>query len=117
MTVTPDVSWRIERPSEHRYILRTSCATPGRDVAEHVEVDASQAGPLTRNLPQDAVIRPGEGVDMLIQGTWEASGARQSVQLPRTPRIRQGVCRMVGRSRLRSTTKSPSTAGAPRGCR
>jgi hypothetical protein len=62
----PDVSWRIERPGENRYVLRNT----GSDVAEHVEVDPSQAGPIARNLPQDAVIRPGEGADMLIMGTW-----------------------------------------------
>ncbi len=62
----PDVSWRIERPVENRYVLRNT----GTDVAEHVEVDSSQAGPITRNLPQDSVIRPGEGVDMLIMGTF-----------------------------------------------
>jgi hypothetical protein len=62
----PDVSWRIEQPDKNRYVLRNT----GTDVAEHVEVDASQAGPVTRNLPQDAVIRPGEGADMLILGTW-----------------------------------------------
>lgn len=64
----PDVSWQIERPSGgDRYVLRNT----GSDVADHVEVDASQAGPIHRNLPQDAVIRPGEGVDMLIKGTWQ----------------------------------------------
>jgi hypothetical protein len=62
----PDVSWRIEHPSGNRYILRNI----GTDVAEHVEVDASQAGPVTRNLPRDAVLRPGEGADMLIVGTF-----------------------------------------------
>ncbi|MEM6110688.1 hypothetical protein AAHS21_31400 [Mycobacterium sp. 050272] len=62
----PDVSWRIEKPGGDRYILRNT----GTDVAEHVEVDATQVGPIHRNLPQDAVIRPGEGVDMLIKGTW-----------------------------------------------
>jgi hypothetical protein len=61
-----DVHWRIENPSGNRYVLRNV----GTDTAEHVEVDASQAGRVTRNLPQDAVIRPGEGADMLIMGTW-----------------------------------------------
>jgi hypothetical protein len=62
----PDVSWHIERPDENRYVLRNT----GTDVAEHVDVDPSQVGAITRNLPQDAVIRPGEGVDMLIMGAW-----------------------------------------------
>jgi hypothetical protein len=64
----PDVTWHIERPaSGDRYVLRNT----GSQVAEHVEVDASQAPPIHRNLPQDAVIRPGEGVDMLLKGTWQ----------------------------------------------
>ena len=62
----PDVRWRIERPSENRYVLRNI----GTAVAVRVEVDPQQAGPVTRNLPQGAVIRPGEGCDMLIMGTW-----------------------------------------------
>jgi hypothetical protein len=61
-----DINWRIEHPGENRYVLRNT----GTDIAEHVEVDRAQAGPVNRNLPRDAVIRPGEGVDMLIAGTW-----------------------------------------------
>ena len=61
-----DVSWRIERPSKNRYLLRNS----GTDVAEHVEVDPSRAG-VARHLPEDAVIRPGESAEMLIMGTWQ----------------------------------------------
>lgn len=63
---SPDVSWRIERPSENRYILRNT----GTATANHVAVDPGQAGPITRHLPTDSVIRPGEGADMLIMGTW-----------------------------------------------
>jgi len=65
-TRAPNVTWRIERPEGDRYVLRNT----GTDIAEHVEVDPSQAPPINRNLPEDAVIRPGEGVDMLIKGTW-----------------------------------------------
>ena len=64
--VPPDVSWQIEHPSGSRYVLRNT----GTDVADHVEVDATQAGPISRNLPKDSVIRPGQGVDMIIAGTW-----------------------------------------------
>jgi hypothetical protein len=63
----PDVSWRIERPSDNRFILRNT----GTDIAEHVEVDPSQVGAIARNLPRDAVIRPGEGVDILMMTTWQ----------------------------------------------
>lgn len=66
LTQSPNVSWRIEKPEGARHVLRNT----GTDVAEHVEVDASQAGPITRNLPRDATIRPGEGHEMLIKGTW-----------------------------------------------
>lgn len=61
-----DVRWRIENPSGNRYVLRNT----GTSVAEHVEVDAAGAGPVSRNLPRDSTIRPGEGHDMLIMGTW-----------------------------------------------
>ncbi|HEX3731329.1 MAG TPA: hypothetical protein VHU91_00145 [Mycobacteriales bacterium] len=63
----PDVSWIIEHPEKNRYVLRNT----GTDVAEHVEVDPSQVGTIARNLPQDAVIRPGEGTDLLLLGTWQ----------------------------------------------
>ncbi|GFM20054.1 uncharacterized protein PO1_contig-068-12 [Mycobacterium sp. PO1] len=62
----PKVTWQIEHPSGNRYVLRNT----GTAVADHVEVDATQAGPIARNLPQDSVIRPGQGVDMIIAGTW-----------------------------------------------
>jgi hypothetical protein len=62
----PDVSWSIEHPDKNRYVLRNT----GTEVAEHVEVDPSQAG-IARNRPKDAVIRPGEGADMLIMGSWQ----------------------------------------------
>ncbi|MCV7154337.1 hypothetical protein [Mycolicibacterium pyrenivorans] len=61
-----DVSWQIEHPSGSRYVLRNT----GTDIADHVEVDATEVGPITRNLPRGSVIRPGEGADMLIAGTF-----------------------------------------------
>ena len=63
---TGDVSWRIEHPGGSRYILRNT----GTAIAEHVSVDAEQVGGVTRSLPSDAVIRPGEGVDFLVLETW-----------------------------------------------
>lgn len=68
MTVqqAPNVDWRIERPQGDRYVLRNI----GTDVADHVDVDETQLPPIHRNLPSDAIIRPGEGHDMLIKGVW-----------------------------------------------
>jgi hypothetical protein len=60
-----DISWRIENPSKNRFVLRNTSS----DVAEHVEVDAERAG-IARNLPRAAIIRPGEGVDMLLIGAF-----------------------------------------------
>jgi hypothetical protein len=59
-----DVHWRIEHAQGNRYVLRNV----GTDTAEHVEVDHEQLPPIHRNLPRDAVVRPGEGVDMLMMG-------------------------------------------------
>ena len=61
-----EVRWRIENPRENRYVLRNI----GTETAERVEVDASQAGPINRNLPRDTTIRPNEGHDMLLMPTW-----------------------------------------------
>jgi hypothetical protein len=66
LPATSDVSWRIEKGSGSRYILRNT----GTAIAEHVSVDGEQLGGLVRNLPTDAVVRPGEGVDMLVLSTW-----------------------------------------------
>jgi hypothetical protein len=62
----PDVSWRVERPQGDRYVLRNT----GTGIADHVDVDETQLPPIHRNLPRDAVIRPGEGHDMLIKGVF-----------------------------------------------
>lgn len=66
VTQPSNVSWQIENPTGNRYVLRNT----GTDVAEHVEVDAEQAGPIVRNLPRDSTIRPGEGHDMLMMGAF-----------------------------------------------
>lgn len=66
MQEPPNVSWQIEHPRGNRYILRNT----GTDVADHVQVEELPQGVITRHLPSDAVIRPGEGVDMIIVGTW-----------------------------------------------
>jgi len=62
----PNVTFEIERRSGNRYVLRNT----GTATADHVQVDATQAGPTARNLPRDSVIRPGEGTDILLAGTW-----------------------------------------------
>lgn len=61
-----NVVWQIEHPSGSRYVLRNV----GTDIAEHVSGDIEQSSGLVRNLPSDAVIRPGEGVDFLVAGAW-----------------------------------------------
>lgn len=67
----PDVSWRIERASKNRYVLRNV----GTATAEHVGVDGEQLkNVISSNLPTDAVVRPGEGVDLLLMGTWQGRG-------------------------------------------
>jgi hypothetical protein len=60
-----DITWRIENPSKNRFVLRNTSS----DIAEHVEVNAERAG-IARNLPRAAIIRPGEGVDMLLIGAF-----------------------------------------------
>jgi hypothetical protein len=61
-----DVAWRIENPSKQRFVLRNI----GGDVAEHVEIDASRVEVIHRNLPKAAIVRPGEGTDMLLAATF-----------------------------------------------
>ena len=63
----PHVAWSIEKRDGSRYVLRNV----GSDVAEHVYVDDSQVPPLNRGLPNDSVIRPQQGVDMLLKGSWQ----------------------------------------------
>lgn len=72
VTASPaDVSWRIERAGKNRFVLRNT----GTAIAEHVSVDDQQlAGVITKNLPTDAVVRPGEGVDLLLMGSWQGGG-------------------------------------------
>jgi hypothetical protein len=63
----PNVSWRIENRDGDRYVLRNT----GTDTAEHVYVDDSQAPRINRRLPNDSIVRPGEGHDMLLKGSWQ----------------------------------------------
>jgi hypothetical protein len=42
----------------------------GDDIAENVELDVSRISAITRNLPRAAVVRPGEGFDMLLIPAW-----------------------------------------------
>jgi hypothetical protein len=70
-TAPSDVSWRIEPAGGNRFVLRNT----GTGIAEHVGVDGEQlAGVISSNLPTDAVVRPGEGVDVLLMGTWQGGG-------------------------------------------
>lgn len=59
------VVWVVEKRDSSRFVLRNA----GSVVAEHVSVDKDELR-LGRNLPEDAVIRPGEGVDFLIFAAW-----------------------------------------------
>ncbi len=61
-----DVAWRIGNPSKQRFVLRNI----GSDAAERVEVDASRVEVIHRNLPKAAIVRPGEGTDMLLAATF-----------------------------------------------
>lgn len=58
------IAWAIENRSKNNFVLRNT----GSDVAERVEVDSTRVG-IARNLPKAAIIRPGEGVDMLLMGS------------------------------------------------
>lgn len=70
-STAPDVSWRIESAGKNRFVLRNI----GTGVAEHVGVDDAQLGDvMSSHLPTDAVVRPGEGVDVLLRGTWQSGG-------------------------------------------
>lgn len=61
-----DVKWAIENPGgKNRFVLRNL----GTERAEHVAVDDLD-GLITRNFPTDAVVRPNEGIDLLIMGSW-----------------------------------------------
>lgn len=60
----PNVRFALEKSSKNRWVLRNV----GADIAEHVAVESPSA--VTRNLPTDAVIRPGEGQDILMIGAF-----------------------------------------------
>lgn len=63
----PNVAWRIERGSGAEYVLRNT----GQDIAEQVDVDESRAPIINRNLPNGAVVGPGQGHRMLLKGSWQ----------------------------------------------
>jgi hypothetical protein len=60
------ISWRIENPSKDGFVLRNT----GDDIAENVELDVPRISAITRNPPRAAVVRPGEGSDMLLIPAW-----------------------------------------------
>jgi hypothetical protein len=61
-----DVSWRIENPTKNRFVLRNI----GIDIAENIEIDIARIDAITRDLPNGASLRPGEGLDMMLIGAW-----------------------------------------------
>jgi len=62
----PDVSWVIEHPGGTRFVLRNR----GTETADEVTIDPDNTSVIARDLPDDAVVRPGEGVDILLLATW-----------------------------------------------
>lgn len=65
--VPTEVAWRIERGDGDRYVLRNA----GRVTAERVYADESRAPRINRRLPNDSVVQPGAGHDMLLKGSWQ----------------------------------------------
>ncbi|CKP71468.1 Hypothetical protein ERS024213_02594 [Mycobacterium tuberculosis] len=62
----PNVRWRVENPDKIRFVLRNI----GDDIAEDVEIDLSRIDAITRNVPKKTVIRPGEGLNMVLIAAW-----------------------------------------------
>jgi hypothetical protein len=61
-----DVGWRIENPTKNRFVLRNI----GNDTAENIEIDIARIDAITRDLPNGASLRPGEGLDMMLIAAW-----------------------------------------------
>ncbi|MYX34380.1 MULTISPECIES: hypothetical protein [unclassified Streptomyces] len=56
------VEWMLERRGKHVYLLRNV----GNDTATGVRVDPSGMPSIASNLPEDAIVRPGESLDFLM---------------------------------------------------
>lgn len=62
----PDIRWEIEHLGEATYILRNI----GGNRADDVAVDSARTPALSRRLPDGQSISPGEGVKILLKGSW-----------------------------------------------
>ncbi|MFI2349485.1 hypothetical protein ACH492_21025 [Streptomyces sp. NPDC019443] len=56
------VEWMLERRGKHVYLLRNI----GSGTATGVQVDPSNMPSIASNLPEDAIVRPGESVEFLM---------------------------------------------------
>jgi hypothetical protein len=63
---TGSVAWKVERRSKYGYLLRNT----GDVVAEGVNINAALIGAEARNLPEDAVVRPGASAEFLLIPLW-----------------------------------------------
>lgn len=61
-----DVQFILSKAKGSAWVLRNI----GTEVAEHVRVEPIKT--IHRGFPTDAVIRPGEGIDLLMSGTMQA---------------------------------------------
>jgi hypothetical protein len=60
-----DVQFALSKGQGSTWMLRNT----GTEVAEHVRVEPIKAP--HRGFPTGAVIKPGEGIDLLMTGTWQ----------------------------------------------
>lgn len=84
------IHWRIERQGKNGYLLRNT----GSEIAEGVNIDPAKVPCPARNLPVDAVIRPGGSAEFLlipvwgrslpgeVWVSWSGSGGPRAVPLP-----------------------------------
>ncbi|WP_301123133.1 hypothetical protein [Mycolicibacterium fortuitum] len=61
-----DVQFSLSKGQGTAWILRNT----GTETAEHVRVEPITG--ITRGFPTDAAVRPGEGIDLLMRGTWQS---------------------------------------------
>ncbi|CKN42746.1 Hypothetical protein ERS024267_03181 [Mycobacterium tuberculosis] len=72
----PNVRWRVENPDKIRFVLRNI----GDDIAEDVEIDLSRIDAITRNVPKKTVIRPGEGLNMVLIAALGPSPSKSAIR-------------------------------------
>ncbi|MFH9428751.1 hypothetical protein ACH4JZ_10785 [Streptomyces sp. NPDC017615] len=68
------VSWGLDRPKKNVFVLRNT----GSEVATGVHVDVGDHPKgLTRQVPEDAVVRKGESTEFMVLGAWGAPVPRE----------------------------------------